>query len=238
MLRFLLLFSLFHPIFSFESSGHEPEKSTSNAYSLSFQEDAEPVEYTKLCNQLYYKICNQRIGKEDQKCRDDCKVHLSGIVKEEKAMQCFAPMEELKKWDKCLEDGADLFDSSSTRIPQNEVNRFNYSLEDDYSRFRSQNGAVIVKKARKSFVAFRKFQHCYIHCMKRYEQMCHGLFNCAISYPESEDMITIMKECQGLGKMVLDNTKDTCKCLSEGHDVTKLLGQCSLMGSRVFMRRI
>ncbi|CAD5205916.1 unnamed protein product [Bursaphelenchus okinawaensis] len=221
-----------------DASVSEASSTSLPSYSLSFQEDEQPVRYVKLCNQLHYKICNQRIGKENAACTSKCSHHLQSFLPTEKSLECFAPIEELKRWDKCLEDNTDLFFSTSVKVPESEINRFNYTLDQEYDRFKTQTGGVILKKARKAFVAFRGFQHCYIHCMKRYEQTCHGMFNCAISYPEPEDMVTIMKECHGLGKIVLDNTRDTCKCLQEGHKVMKLFGQCSLMGSRVFMRRI
>lgn len=123
-------------------------------------------------------------------------------------------------------------------VPVSEIQRFNYSLDDDYKMFTKEKGRVMLKKARNNFVHMRKFQHCYIHCMKSFEQTCHSIFNCAVSYPNPKDMLTIVEECPGYSRVVLEQARGACKCLTDQHDVFKLIGQCQMMGDRQFMRRI
>uniref|UniRef100_A0AC34RRD3 Uncharacterized protein n=1 Tax=Panagrolaimus sp. JU765 TaxID=591449 RepID=A0AC34RRD3_9BILA len=199
-------------------------------------------EMIRRCTMAEVDGCSMEIYKNSTFCRQNCENELEYFGKNtDKMMTCFETAhEEAEIMHNCLVDKVDGFytinDTEVVMIPKTNYSNFIHPFNITTDPLNVTTS--LKKKARSSFIQFRKFQRCVVNCMKTQIVECYHRQECDVYLPEAKDVTTIFNECRKYKKNIHDAAKKSCYCLLTKKHVTKLAGTCPMIGSPVLMRML
>uniref|UniRef100_A0AC34RQQ4 Uncharacterized protein n=1 Tax=Panagrolaimus sp. JU765 TaxID=591449 RepID=A0AC34RQQ4_9BILA len=199
-------------------------------------------EMIRRCTMEEVDGCSMEVYKNSTFCRQNCENELEYFGKNtDKMMTCFETAhEEAEIMHNCLVDKVDGFytinDTEVVMIPKTNYSNFIHPFNITTDPLNVTTS--LKKKARSSFIQFRKFQRCVVNCMKTQIVDCYHRQECDVYLPEAKDVATIFNECRKYKKNIHEAAKKSCYCLLTKKQVTKLAGTCPLIGSPVLMKML